>query len=772
MNTSQILSNSPFLASVQLFLWLIFQPKLWRETVSQIDPALSPDFALSKLTIAQWQHVGLLRLLGLIYIMAPLFMVVIIGSVLWLFSVEPLLIARCMTYIITLSLVGGIMSGITISVAFSYIAFVIAGLIIGLSYGIENINNWYRVAILAGIFAVSIASSVFLLNLTTIKRHANLISNFLVAGAMLAVVGSMMYLIVQAFGYLANILNNYISLTNLQEILIGLSIGIWLIIGWATRRWYWAFIVAVTFVTTMILLYSILYNYLPDKDTILYILFVPFMAAFLNGTAFSLLFALPYLLTRNLLTTSFFNAQAGIIAGLMGSCGVYVGMFMYRHAETPILSLSIIVLVLGLSPLWWPYFRENTVQQQLSFTILPQIFGKVLQKITQLSNLDLQQFATFLKQRLHSASIQIAATTSDEKIANPYITGVPLTIHNKTLFIGRSDIFARIELLLEGQRSPPILLYGQRRIGKTSLVNFFSARLPKNYVSLFADLQGPITLATNHSGFLYNLGRTLINAARNESQLSLPPLKEKDLHDDPFTAFDEWLDKVEDSMEGHNLLLVLDEFEALENSFARGNLDRQMVLSMFRHIIQHRSRLKIILVGFHQLDVFPEWDSYLINVEAVHLSYLNEAEAIQLIKKPIKDSLQYSKDALKYMLDVTNCHPALLQSLCKEIILQKNLQESNRRGRIHKSDVEAAIPNVLQSAKNYFIHIARRSSIEKKILALLAAQGKNAILSKAQILRHYPQVENSLANLVQCELLESTPTGYRFQVEIIRRWFV
>ena len=114
MNTSQILSNSPFLASVQLFLLLIFQPKLWRETVSQIDPALSPDFALSKLSIAQWQHSGLLRLLGLIYIMAPLFMVVIIGLVLWLFSVEPLLIARCMTYIITLSLVGGIMSGITI----------------------------------------------------------------------------------------------------------------------------------------------------------------------------------------------------------------------------------------------------------------------------------------------------------------------------------------------------------------------------------------------------------------------------------------------------------------------------------------------------------------------------------------------------------------------------------------------------------------------------------------------------------------------------------
>ncbi len=78
----------------------------------------------------------------------------------------------------------------------------------------------------------------------------------------------------------------------------------------------------------------------------------------------------------------------------------------------------------------------------------------------------------------------------------------------------------------------------------------------------------------------------------------------------------------------------------------------------------------------------------------------------------------------------------------------------------------------MQSGRNYFIHIFGRSDTEKKILALIAKYGKNAIVSKSEILEQYPQ-EGALYNLVQHELLEElTPDGYRFQVEIIRRWFV
>jgi hypothetical protein len=64
-----------------------------------------------------------------------------------------------------------------------------------------------------------------------------------------------------------------------------------------------------------------------------------------------------------------------------------------------------------------------------------------------------------------------------QEIDSPYIIGVPLT-QQQEIFTGRNDIGTRIEQLLLDRRRPPLLLYGQRRMGKTSLLNNLGKLLP------------------------------------------------------------------------------------------------------------------------------------------------------------------------------------------------------------------------------------------------------------------------------------------------------
>ncbi|MEQ9624931.1 MAG: hypothetical protein RLO37_23710 [Coleofasciculus chthonoplastes F1-TOW-03] len=47
-------------------------------------------------------------------------------------------------------------------------------------------------------------------------------------------------------------------------------------------------------------------------------------------------------------------------------------------------------------------------------------------------------------------------------------------------------------------------------------------------------------------------------------------------------------------------------------------------------MIQHRPRFKVLLAGSHTIEEFQRWASYLINVQVVPISYLNEPEARQL----------------------------------------------------------------------------------------------------------------------------------------------
>jgi hypothetical protein len=786
------LYRSSFIAIFQLLFWLVFRPKDWRSMVARIDPALSPDFSLSELKMVHWQHADFLRLLRLIYGAMP----IIIGVIVWIwllcFKGNIIDATRALIYTITLSFVAGLTGGITISVAFSFVASMISGLLIGLFFwvGSEVEAEWYQVAIISGVFAVSLASSVLLTlaadssQTEPIRKGGRFFKSLLAIGITilaLALSGIILAACITTTTYLMGLFGIN---TTYDLRMMGLAVGIGFAFGLYTHRWLWAIFIALVFGTAMSVLFNLSVD--PADTSLSYALLKSLIGGISNGFLFALLFALPHLLARYMAK----NLGTGILAGLLGSGGVYVVLFMLRHETISIFLWSLIAVGIGFSHRGWiGYFRYNSLNNKNKIrspghwvnTNMSQIlekirrgFTQIVRGFTQFSNAENRTFEAFVKNS-KNAIFEAAEEEKDEEFENPYITGIPLKLQNKELFVGRTEIGARLELLLRGQSSPPILLHGQRRMGKTSLLIFLNELLPNNYVPLFIDFQGPVSLAKDYGGFLYGISRAMIRSAKNNRQLELPPLSYKALQNDPFIVFDEWLDSVEECVEGRNFLLTFDEFEALENVFQEGRLDRKLVLGMFRHIILHRSRFKILIAGAYRLHDFPEWADYLIDAESVRLTYLQEHEAIELIEKPVKNAFRYSPNATQRILTVTHCHPALIQLLCKEILFVKQQQGFRLRKVIQTKDVEAAIPKALESGRNYFVHITQISAAEKEILYQLAAQGEGAVLSQAALLEKrgvQNQLENSSSNLLRSDLIESTPMGYRFQVEFIRRWFL
>ncbi|MEH1903735.1 MAG: AAA family ATPase, partial [Nostoc sp.] len=359
-----------------------------------------------------------------------------------------------------------------------------------------------------------------------------------------------------------------------------------------------------------------------------------------------------------------------------------------------------------------------------------------------------------------------------QEIDSPYIIGVPLTLEQE-IFTGRDNIGLRIEQLLRDRRRPPLLLYGQRRMGKTSLLNNIGKLLPNTIIPMFVDLQGAPSAASDHAGFLYNLARNMEKSAKKQG-VTLPSLAREVLKSDPFTYFYEWLDKVEQALEQNTALLALDEFEVLDNAIAKGRFDEQDVLGMLRHLIQHRPRFKVLLAGSHTIEEYQRWASYLINVQVVHISYLKEAEARQLIERPVKDfTLRYEPNAVERVLQLTRCHPFLVQLLCAEIIVLKNEQDPFIRRLATLADVEAAIPEALQSGGFFFADIQNNQvdATGQAILRFIVAQGERAIVSRKTLLQQFPDADITLSLLLQRELIEEVDKGYSFQVELIRRWF-
>lgn len=427
--------------------------------------------------------------------------------------------------------------------------------------------------------------------------------------------------------------------------------------------------------------------------------------------------------------------------------------------------------------------QESSYNQRLAIDSLEERLDGLLRELTRSSEpyaLRFQPIAASWRQVLAShTKILSEAVESRQEIPNPYVIGIPLTEHQE-IFVGRSDISAKIEKLLLDSRCPPLLLYGQRRTGKTSLLNNLGRLLPSTIIPLFVDLQGPASLARDYAGFLYNIGRAMQASAKRHREINFPALNREKIKEDPFTAFDEWLDDIERQLEPYYMILLsLDEFSTLEHVFKKGYLDEDSVLGMLRHIIQHRPRFKIMLAGSHTLDEFERWANYLINVQTVHISYLQTAEATQLIENPVNNFvLRYTTEATQRIMQITHGHPALIQLMCAEVVTLKNKQNIVERRLATLEDAEAAIPGALQHGRFFFADITNNqvSPNALKLLRFIATQGEGAIVNQTALLAHSgfsdSELDAALKNLLQRELLEVIESQqFRFQVELIRRWF-
>jgi branched-chain amino acid transport system substrate-binding protein len=107
---------------------------------------------------------------------------------------------------------------------------------------------------------------------------------------------------------------------------------------------------------------------------------------------------------------------------------------------------------------------------------------------------------------------------------NPYITGTP--VGDTAAFIGRENILtAVLEVLKDPQRNA-IVLYGQRRIGKTSVLQALENQLSEKdaYRVVNFSLEGKDTLPLTH--LLYNLAQYISGVVKPEGLDTIDNIEE------------------------------------------------------------------------------------------------------------------------------------------------------------------------------------------------------------------------------------------------------
>lgn len=284
-------------------------------------------------------------------------------------------------------------------------------------------------------------------------------------------------------------------------------------------------------------------------------------------------------------------------------------------------------------------------------------------------------------------------------LLNPYVVGRPLTRSAEALFTGRGEIFPWIgENLFADPHPNALLLYGQRRIGKTSVHYqvvsgkrglFLRQNNHRSVYPVYIDLQRLAGSPTEE--WLLRLAREIYRQAAPYNLI--PSLPESRLNgESPYLVLERTLDRLEEALPDKGLiLLAIDELEQLRMDQESGHLD-PTILPFLRSQIQHRQATAFLFCGSDGL-LGNYWSS-ILNLSAVReLGPLTYVETDSLIRSPLAGLVTYDDRAVECIWRETQGRPYHIQVICHRLV--SFLNENHRHDRfITQTDVDHVLSEI------------------------------------------------------------------------------
>jgi len=363
-----------------------------------------------------------------------------------------------------------------------------------------------------------------------------------------------------------------------------------------------------------------------------------------------------------------------------------------------------------------------------------------------------------------------------QKPRNPYIAG---GIVKEAEFVGRDEVLHSVHEYISQPDQNAILLTGSRRIGKTSILYKLRDELPRDqYVAVYFDLMG---MANKKLSELLHL-----LAAKIAEAVEIPaPRKSKN-----FTLEGGFLEKVYTVIGEKRLVILLDEFDTLDNVFEsprEEDFAANLFMEYVRNLLVNPGRLTFVFVlGRNLTDLSGKVHGLFKASLHQRVSVLTRAEAVRLVQNGERlGVLRFEEKAIDRILELTNGHPYFTQIVCHTAFQRAwgDTLDDEQIPVVTAELVDEIVPDVLVVSSSAFEWIWEGiPPAEKIVLSTLAhlLPRENSTATRSQISKMLDEKrlrvltgELKIApdNLVKWEILRKLDDDhYCFFVEIFRRW--
>jgi tetratricopeptide (TPR) repeat protein len=362
--------------------------------------------------------------------------------------------------------------------------------------------------------------------------------------------------------------------------------------------------------------------------------------------------------------------------------------------------------------------------------------------------------------------------------SNPYIAGAPL--RGQTGFFGRQAVLEWVERELRNPNTNALVLFGQRRIGKTTLLLQLQRTLPEDaFLPVYFDLQDQAQRT---------LGVVLADLADTIAEHAGMALPETEAFDNSGRYFQtKFLEDLYKALNGRRPVLLLDEFDVLDQTAERELPDSAATKALFpflrRLMLEEPSLAFVFVVGRRAEDLTLDFSATFKASLTREIWALDQESAVDLIRQAEESgTLTFSNEAIERILQLSSGHPYLIQLLCQRIWEQAHEKETDEIPLIDLPFVDAAVPNSLEAGYQAFAWLWDGLSPAEKIYtaAFAEATDEGGTISEDEVIRilathaarlRTQEVEMAPLDLVRRRVLtEVADHIYCFNIELFRRW--
>jgi len=377
-------------------------------------------------------------------------------------------------------------------------------------------------------------------------------------------------------------------------------------------------------------------------------------------------------------------------------------------------------------------------------------------------------------------------------------------VMDSKMFYGRKEFIDRITEAIISTASKQVVIYGQKRSGKSSVLYHLKKSLEdtqKTFCISFSigEIFENISSATFFHKILFTIEEELENLSFDGIAVpafkcpSYPELKDAPNSADIFRKYlrsfrracqntSNWQDK--------KLVVMIDEFTYLYTAIKEGKVS-DALMKQWKAITQNEdATFSSVLVG---QDVFPLFKSEFPNEFGVtqdeRLTYLSKRDALKLIEEPVwnqkSDKSRYLEDAAEKIIEYTSCNPYYIQIFCARLIKEMNDKKFIEATR---SDIRPIadsflfggqaltndkFDNLLNAGEKHDIqHIPQEYS--KAVLKKIAEATKFVpYCSREDISIGNKEYEDLiLDDLKNREVIEQQENNYKIQVKLFQEWLL